>query len=121
MENQTQQTDPGKTVAILSYCTLIGFIIALVMNGDQKNKSDLGVFHIRQSLGIFVTSFSMMIISFIFMFIPFIGWMISILINIAYLGIFIFWIMGLIAAINAERKAVPVLGDMYQKWFSGIN
>ncbi len=55
MENQTTpQEDPGKTVAILSYCTLIGFIIALVLNGEQKNKSELGVFHIRQALGIFL-------------------------------------------------------------------
>ena len=36
--NTTPQEDPGKMVAILSYCTLIGFIIAMVMHSDQKNK-----------------------------------------------------------------------------------
>lgn len=122
MENQTiQQEDPGKTVAILSYCTLIGFIIALVLNGDQKNKSDLGVFHIRQALGIFITSFSMMVLSFLFMFIPFIGWLITILIYLGYIGLFVFWILGLIAAINSEKKAVPLLGDFYQNLLKGIN
>ncbi len=121
MENQTiQQEDPGKTVAILSYCTLIGFIIALVMNGDQKNKSELGAFHIRQSLGIFATSFTMMFVSVIFAFIPFIGWIISILIYLSYIGLFVFWILGLIAAINSERKAVPILGNLYQNLFKGI-
>ena len=121
MENQNiQQEDPGKTVAILSYCTLIGFIIALVMNSDQNNKSELGVFHIRQSLGIFATSLSMVLLSVIFMFIPFIGWIVSILINIAYIGIFVFWILGLISAINGQKKAVPLLGDMYQNMFKGI-
>lgn len=122
MENQNiQQDDPGKIVAILSYCTLIGFIIALVMNSDQKNKSELGVFHIRQALGIFVTSLAMMIVSFIFVFVPVLGWIISIVINIAYLGVFVFWILGLISAINSQRKALPVVGEFYQNLFKGIS
>jgi len=122
MENQTtQQEDPGKTVAILSYCTLIGLIIAFVMNSEQKNKSELGVIHLRQGLGLICTSFAMMIASFILMFIPFIGWLIAILINISYIGIFVFWILGLIAAVQGEKKTVPVLGSLYQKLFAGIN
>ncbi len=52
--------------------------------------------------------------------IPFIGWIISILINLCYIGIFIFWIMGLIGAINENKKPVPVLGDLYQNLFKGI-
>lgn len=115
--NPILQEDPGKTVAILSYCTLIGFIIALVMNGDQKNKSELGIFHIRQALGIFLTSFSIGFASIILMFIPVIGWL---AIMGAYITIFIFWILGLIAAIGGERKAVPLLGDFYQNLFKGI-
>ena len=118
MENiSTPQDDPGKTVGILSYCTLIGFIIALVMNGDQKNKSELGIFHIRQALGIFLTSFTIGFASIILMFIPIIGWL---AIMGAYITVFVFWIMGLIAAINGERKAVPLLGDFYQNLFKGI-
>lgn len=121
MENQTtQQNDPGKTVAILSYCTLIGWIIAIVLNSDQNNKSELGVFHVRQGLGIFATSFAMMILSFIFMWIPFIGWLIAIVINLSYIALFIFWILGLISAINSEKKLIPVVGQLYQNLFGGI-
>ena len=120
MENNTSipQEDPGKTVGILAYCTLIGFIIALVMNGDQKNKSELGVFHIRQALGIFLTSFAIGFASIILMFIPFLGWLV---IMAAYITIFVFWILGLIAAISGERKSVPILGDFYQNIFKGIS
>ena len=125
MENNTAgttpQEDPGKMVAILSYCTLIGFIIAMVMNSDQKNKSELGVFHIRQALGIYITSFAMMIASFILVFIPVLGWILAILINIAYIGVFIFWILGLIGAINSEKKLIPVVGLFYQNLLKGIN
>lgn len=121
MENQTiPQNDPGKTVAILSYCTLIGWIIAIVLNSDKNNKSELGVFHVRQGLGIFVTGFAMMIVSGIFIFIPFIGWIISLVINLGYIALFIFWILGLISAINGEKKILPVVGQLYQNLFSGI-
>jgi len=112
------QQDKGKTEGIIAYCTLIGFIIALIMNGDQNNKSELGVFHIRQALGIFCTSFAIGLASIILMFIPIIGWL---AIMGAYIGVFIFWILGLIAAINGEKKAVPVLGAFYQNIFKGIN
>ncbi len=110
--------DKGKTVGILAYCTLIGFIIALVLNNDQNNKSELGIFHIRQALGIFATSFTIGIASIILAFIPVIGWL---TIMAAYIMVLVFWILGLIAAINSERKAVPLLGDFYQNLFKGIN
>jgi uncharacterized membrane protein len=112
------QQDKGKTVGILAYCTLIGFIIAIVMNGDQNNKSELGVFHIRQALGIFLTSFAVGIASIVLAFIPILGWL---AIMGAYIAVFVFWILGLIAAINGEKKAVPVLGAFYQNLFKGIN
>ena len=89
-----------KTVAILSYITLIGFIIAIVMNSSKKTK--LGAFHLRQSLGLFLTSFLCII--------PLLGLVIAI-------GILVFWIMGLISAIKGEMKPLPLLGGMYQKWF----
>jgi len=99
---------------------MIGFIIAFVLNSYQNNKSELGIFLIKQALGIFLTSFCMMIASLILAFIPFIGWII-ILINLCYVGVFVFWILGIIAAINGEKKAIPVLGAFYQNLFKGIN
>jgi uncharacterized membrane protein len=119
MENNSiHQEDPGKTIAIISYCTLIGFVIALIMNGEQKNKSELGVFHIRQALGIFLTSFAIGFASIILVFIPIIGWL---AIMGAYITIFVFWIMALISAVGGEKKAVPLLGNFYQNLFKGIN
>jgi len=112
------QQDKGKTVGILAYCTLIGFIISIVMNGDQNNKSELGVFHIRQALGIFCTSFAIGFASIVLIFIPIIGWL---AIMGAYITVFIFWILGLIAAINGEKNMVPILGKFYQNLFKGIN
>jgi hypothetical protein len=89
-----------KTVAILGYITLIGFIVAIVLNSNKKTK--LGAFHLRQVLGLFLTG--------VLCIIP----LLNILIIIC---LFVFWIMGLISAIKGEMKPVPLLGAYYQKWF----
>lgn len=115
------QQDKGKTVAILSYVTLIGLIVALVLHNDEKNKSELGAFHIRQALGIILTGIALTVAQFIFVFIPFLGWLINAAITIALIGLFVFWILGLISAINQEKKEVPLVGAFYQNLLKGIN
>ena len=89
-----------KTVAILSYITIIGFIVAIVLNSNKKTR--LGAFHLRQVLGLILTSFLLII--------PFLNILIAVC-------LFVFWIMGLIAAIQGQMKPVPLIGAMYQKWF----
>ncbi len=103
-------SDNGKTVAIIAYITLIGWIIALIMNNG--NKTALGSYHVRQSLGIMCVGIVLSIV------IGFIG--ISILTWIVQLAILVFWILGLISAIQGEMKPVPVLGEQFQQWFKGI-
>lgn len=98
-----------KTVAILSYITLIGFIIALVMHGSNKTK--LGAYHLRQTLGFVVTGFA---VGFI-MIIPILGWLIAL---IAWPVFLVLWIMGIISAVNGQMKPVPLIGEHYQKWFA---
>lgn len=103
-------TDNGKTVAIIAYITLIGWIIALVMNNG--NKTALGTFHVRQALGIMCVGVALAIIAGV------IGLgMFSWIINLAIL---ILWILGLVSAVQGEMKPVPVLGEKFQEWFKGI-
>ena len=101
-------TTEDKTVAIVSYLTLIGFIAAIIIHNNKKTK--LGAFHLRQMLG-FILSWLALIVLII---IPFIGW---ILIPVFYIFMLVCWIMGLIAAINGRMKPMPIVGPMYQKWF----
>lgn len=96
--------DQAKLVAILSYITLIGWVIALVLN--QQSKTSLGSFHIRQSL-------LLMVAGMVLWMIPLIGWLIGIV-------LFIFWIMGLVAAINGKETEVPLIGPLAQQWFKGL-
>lgn len=111
-------TDDGKTVAIISYLTLIGWVIAYVMYGS--NKQPLSAYHIRQSLGIMITGVLFYILQFMLLFVPFIGWLITLIMIPIGLILFVFWIMGLIAAINGEEKPIPFIGNKIQEILSSI-
>jgi uncharacterized membrane protein len=109
-----------KTVAIISYITLIGFIIALIMHNGKKTQ--LGTFHLQQMLGLIVTAIAggiaIMIVGFILAFIPVLGWILSILMNLGFmLGLLALMVIGVINAMNGQLKPLPVVGVQYQKWF----
>lgn len=103
-----------RTVAILAYLTIIGFIVALVLHSNKKTA--LGSYHLRQCLGLIVTGLALGIGGIVLAFVPILGWVAMMCLWVAF---FIFWVMGLIAAATGQQKPVPVLGEQYQKWFSG--
>jgi uncharacterized membrane protein len=100
-----------KTVAIIAYLTLIGFLVAIIIHMNKKTK--LGAFHLRQTLGFMLTAIAIMICGFILAFIPILGWLCLLALWIAMLAM---WILGLVAAINGQMKPIPVVGPLYQKW-----
>lgn len=93
----------GKTKAIVAHITLIGWVVALVMNSQEKD--ELASFYIRQMLGLIILS--------LFTWIPFLGWVLG-------LATLVLWIVSLIGAINGEAKLVPVVGEYFQQWFKSL-
>lgn len=121
MENSEQTTtinDNGKTIAIISYLSVIGWIIAYVMYGN--NKTQLGAFHLRQTIALFIVGIATAVVQMFLVVIPIIGWIIGIFLIFVYLFLFVLWIIGLIAAINGQEKPMPVIGKKAQEWFKGI-
>ncbi len=100
-----------RTVAILSYITIVGFIIAIVMHSSKKTA--LGAFHLRQALGLFISGLAFGLCVIVLAFIPILGWL---AIAVGWLSLLVFLIMGLIAAASGEQKPLPVVGAYYQKW-----
>lgn len=90
-----------KTKAIVAHITIVGWIIALVINVQEKE--EFASFYIRQLLGLYLTGL-------VFSFIPYIGWIISVV-------VFIFWILSLVAAIQGEKQETPLVGVYFQQWF----
>lgn len=106
MENQTVKE--GKTMAIISYITWIGTLMAFIMNNEKHNS--FAAFHIRQMIGLSLFSLGISIIARIAG--PVAG--------ILGIGLFVLWIIGLMGAIKGEEKRVPFVGDLFQDWFKGI-
>lgn len=103
-----------KTIAIVSYLTLIGFIAAVVMHGSKK--TSLGSYHLRQSLGLMATSVAVFFAGMLLAFIPVLGWLIDLGL---WFGLVVLWFSGFLAAVGGDRKPVAVLGQHFQTWFAG--
>jgi len=110
-KNQQQQSNEDNSVAIVAYLTLIGWIIALIMHSSKK--TNLGAYHLREMLGLMLTSIVLWIVNLV----PYVGHLIYMLGSIV---LFILWILGLINAINRQMKPLPIVGDNFQKWFASI-
>lgn len=111
MENEVIKNTPDKTIAIVSYLTVIGLIVAFVLNNEKKDP--FASYHIRQSLGLVLTSIALSLINVI----PVLGWIVSLI------GAFVLlymWITGLLNAVNGKEKPVPILGEKYLEWLKSI-
>ncbi len=111
--------DNGKLVAILSYMTLVGWLVALVMHNSQKTA--LGAYHLRQSLLLFLAALCAYAAIMFIAVVPLLGWLIGIVaIPVVGIGSLILWVMGLVAAVNGEQKPIPVIGERAQEVFKGL-
>ncbi len=112
----------GKTVGIISYMTIIGWLVAyFAMHKDKK--TEIGSYQLRQTLLLHIVYiilgwggnivFGALAFSTGIFAIAYLSWII-------FLAMFIFWIIGLIGAINGEKKPIPLIGDKAQTMFPNI-
>jgi uncharacterized membrane protein len=105
-----QEINEGKTLAIVSYFTFVGLIIAIIMNLEKRNP--FTYFHARQMLGLII----MLLVSnvsekYINSWLGTLFWTIT----------FVSWLYGLYTAYKGENKPIPVVGELFQDWFRKIN
>ncbi|WP_206485698.1 hypothetical protein [Thalassotalea sp. G2M2-11] len=94
----SMQLDMVRVVAVLSYLTIVGWLIAALMYGNQS--SSFIRYHLRQSLGLTITAA-------LLVFIPLIGWLLFAFILLA-------WLVSVICAALGLKNVIPVVGDYYQ-------
>ena len=101
----------GKTVAITSYILIVGVLIAISMNSENKNA--FASFHIRQACGLSVTfiSLGLIISNFQNVWILFPMW----------IFIFILWTYGIFTAVLGKMTPIPLVGPLFQKLFKTIS
>ncbi|HAY3540511.1 DUF4870 domain-containing protein [Elizabethkingia anophelis] len=103
----------NKTLSVISYITIIGWIVSFVMGKDNVNS--LLKYHLRQSLGLAIFSIILSI---------------ALQIIIGITGINILWyinvittiliIIGIINAANEAEKPLPLIGKMFEDKFAFV-
>ena len=102
--------DKGRSIAITSYILIVGVLIALSINSENKNQ--FASFHIRQGLGLTLT-FIVLGVS--------ISSFESIMVAAPmWVFISILTIYGIFTAAKGETTSLPLLGGLFQKWFKNL-
>jgi uncharacterized membrane protein len=106
-----------KTLSIVSYITIIGWVIAYVSHNNGTEKASLSRYHLKQSLGVGILG---IIIGIVINVIAFIVPSLATILSLASLAILVLWVFGIINAVNEQEKPVPVVGSMFENKFSFI-
>ncbi|OUR90704.1 hypothetical protein A9Q87_12170 [Flavobacteriales bacterium 34_180_T64] len=105
-----QSIKEGKTLAVVSYFTLVGTLVAFFLNKDKGNT--FAAFHIRQALGLWLLQ---MVLGFVVS--GFDSWMVT---NAFWIFFVILFIYGILGAFSGKQNSVPILGDFFQKIFATL-
>ena len=100
----------GKTLACVSYLPIFGTLIAYYMNLDKKNP--FTSFHVRQAFGvwIFYIICAISVSNFDSANLRLTLWV--------FFGILL--LFGFIMALIGKYQTIPIIGPLFQKWFSNI-
>ncbi|MDZ7786291.1 MAG: hypothetical protein U5L95_04185 [Candidatus Saccharibacteria bacterium] len=96
--NQSNDEQTVKIMSVLAYFGIL-FFLPLVVTPDSK----FGKFHANQGLLLLLLG----IVSQVLWLIPIIGW---ILIPFVSLATLVFFIMGIVNALNGKMKRLPIIG-----------
>ncbi len=104
----------NKTLSIVSYITIIGWLIAYFAGKEKAD--DLLKYHLRQSLGLVICSVVFNIaISVLVAIVPMLG-------LLGYVGIvfLVLMILGILNAANEAKKPLPIIGQWAENNFAFI-
>lgn len=106
----SKKSDDSKLFAFLAVLlSIIGFLFAYMAKKDDKYV----MFYAKQSLVLFFAWLIVWVASLILAFVPVIG---HLIIAIAYVGLFILWIIGMVYAFSGEMKQIPLVGQFASKF-----
>ncbi|MCG8579970.1 MAG: hypothetical protein MI866_08640 [Bacteroidales bacterium] len=101
--------DQSRLISTVSYITIVGWIIALILRQNENPRSELSLFHLRQSFGLMVLSFIASTAQFILT-----GISLGLIGKVIMICVFALWLIGLIGAIQGRFSKVPFIGDWIQ-------
>jgi len=114
-----------KTLALVSYITIIGWLISYFSYKGQAKDSFVS-YHLKQSFGLFIVTVVCgivlsVVVSIIAMISIKLAVTLSLIFNLIYLALFILMIIGIITASKGEEKPLPFIGKMFEGKFNFIS
>lgn len=104
----------NKTLSIVSYITLIGWLISYFSGKEKAN--DLLKYHLRQSLGLIIIGFVLgVILNIVVVIVPSLAFL-----SYISLLILILLVIGIINAANEVKKPLPIIGQIFENKFAFI-
>lgn len=103
-EYDSQDIEANKVFSILAYIGLL-FLVPLLAAPNSK----FARFHTNQGLVLFIADVILSVIASLCGFIPFVGWIVSLVCGLACL---VFMILGIINAANGRAKELPLMGHI---------
>ena len=94
----------GKTMAVVSYITVIGLLIAFLVNNSKNNA--FTSYHIGQSVRVYLLGIANYVLAFL---LPASLGFITTLIGI---GVLVLAILGIVNAINGKAVPLPLIGTL---------
>jgi len=104
-----------KNIAMISYFTWIGWIVAIYLFSFKENRDSYTRFHIRQSFGLGLLVIFCYVISLLFDFSLLYFSLPSLLI---FILLFVLWFLGFKSAMDEKERPLPIIGKYFQRWFS---
>ena len=101
-----------KATNIVAYITLVGWLLAYFV-GDRYNSR----FHLNQALVLnlffLVLRVVSSMVSWVLGWIPLVGWIVMLAVNVVSLLGLVLWILGLVYAVQDKEQPVPLLGYIH--------
>ena len=108
----------NKIIAAVSYITPLGWIIAFLLH--RENPNHLSGFHLRQSLGLLLSSAAISFVQFVFLGVPILGALTVSLAGVLNLLILVAIIYSIVQAVNGKTTYLPILGDFFDVRFKNF-
>jgi uncharacterized membrane protein len=106
-----------KTISIISYITIIGWVVGYVSHNNSAEKASLSRYHLKQSLGVAIIGIiAGIIFNVLAVAIP----ALALVFSLVSLAVVVLWVFGIINAVNQQEKPVPIVGAMFENKFDFI-
>ena len=121
-ESQQPQID-GRTIALISYITLPGWIVAFILFKNCEEDRSLAAFHLRQTLGLNGIGILLPVLaSVLFASVPAARGVGGGVLSLVSLVMLVYWIYGIVSAARGEQEClIASLGDFLDGLFLWID